>query len=209
MSYLMVHLSTAYKLLERRPDIEDKAAFLTGTVAPDAIMFRPGRQRSDKSLTHFCVGNSKWGHFENYEEWTRSLFDNMRKFSGKVNRDFLLGYALHVVTDIENARLFWTDIRKTNDPEKISALFRDCAEADSILLSEIENTEEMWRLLDNAGKHHLPGLFEAEDISVMVDNMKNEMYFNRYSDLSYFPSFFTISDAKGFINDIADRPLTL
>ena len=68
MAYLMVHITIGFKLLSLCPNIDDKGAFLLGTISPDAISFRPGCKRSDKSITHFCVGDEGWGYYTNYIE---------------------------------------------------------------------------------------------------------------------------------------------
>ena len=143
MSYLMVHLTIGHKLLGLCPGIEDKGAFLLGTISPDAIMFRPGCQRSDKSCTHFCVGDEGWGFYTNYEDLQNSLFENIKKFTGTVDKDFLFGYMAHVMTDIEHNRCFWTPTRLTGDDDYINRYTRDGYEIDSILQDAIEDMDEI------------------------------------------------------------------
>src|SRR5262245_47003533 len=108
MGYLMVHLTVAQKLLERCPHIRDLSAFYKGSLAPDAIMFRPGSRRSDKSAAHFCTGDEGWGYYTNYDDWTASLFANLPKYAGNTNEDFLFGYCGHILMDIAYCRRYWT-----------------------------------------------------------------------------------------------------
>lgn len=201
LSYLMVHLTIGYKLLELCPDIEDMGAFLLGTVSPDAIMFRPGCIRSDKSNTHFCIGNEGWGYYTNYDEWLASLTRNIRDLSGTNNRDFLFGYMSHIITDIENTKHFWTPIRLSNDQEYINLYIKDCGEIDSILLRDIENVNYLWSTLKNSNKHCLPDLFKIEDNSLLIDKMSSEMYFDRYPTPNYSLSIFTMSKALRFMDE--------
>jgi hypothetical protein len=67
MGYLMVHLRIAQELLKVCDFIKDIGAFYKGSIAPDAIMFRKGCNRQDKSVTHFCTGDEGWGYYTNYE----------------------------------------------------------------------------------------------------------------------------------------------
>jgi len=48
-------------------------------------MFRQGCKRSDKSLTHFCVGDEGWGYYTNYVEWENSLNLSIRKYADEEN----------------------------------------------------------------------------------------------------------------------------
>ena len=64
----MVDLKIAQSLLKNSTKIKDIGAFYKGCLAPDAIMFRQGCKRSDKSSTHFCVGDEGWGYYTNYVE---------------------------------------------------------------------------------------------------------------------------------------------
>jgi len=203
----MVHLSVGYKLLELCDNITDKNAFLLGTLSPDAIMFRSGCERSDKSTTHFCTGDEGWGFYTNYDEWEHNFFENIEKFKGTVDRDFLFGYASHIFADIENSRRFWTPIRLSGDETVKSAWFNDCDEMDSILLNSIHNINELWPALEaaNNDKRCLPGLFTADDNAALINKMKTEMYHNRYPNPEYAPSIFTASAASQFIDDIAAK----
>ena len=205
MSYLMVHITIAYKLLEEFPDIADRSAFLIGSIAPDAISFRPGCVRSDKTLTHFCTGDEGWGHHTNYDEWFGNLINGMRKLLDFINKDFLLGYMAHIITDIENSRHFWTPTRLKNDKEYMETYLKDCAEIDSILLNKIENIDEMWKSLENSENHFLPEFFTSKDIVLMVEKMQSEIYFNRYPNHDYSLSVLTESMVFVFIDDIVEK----
>jgi len=209
MAYLMVHLEIANKIFAQYPHIDDKKAFRIGSIAPDTLGFKPGHKRSDKSLTHFCIGDEGWGYFTNYDEWHDNLINNIIKFFGIVNKDFLLGYISHIITDIENSRRFWTPTRLTDDADKISTWFNDCGEVDSILLSKIENIHEFWAGLDNTDHHFLPDVCMAEDIIYMVQIMKTEIYSNRYPNPEYTPGIFTMPVALNFIEDMADKTITI
>ena len=205
MAYLMVHLTMGYKLLDQCHGIKDKGAFLLGTVSPDAIMFRPGCRRSDKSLTHFCVGDEGWGFYTNYEDLQNSLFVNIEKFTGMVDKDFLFGYMAHVMTDIEHNRRFWTPTRLTGDDDYINAYFRDGYEIDSILQDAIEDMDALWSMLEGANRHSLDGLFTTQDNSFMLNTMRTEMYHNRSVNAEYIPSILTMPMVSQFMDEVVNK----
>ncbi len=201
----MVHLTIGYKLLEIYPEIEDKGAFLLGTISPDAIMFRPGCKRSDKSKTHFCVGDEGWGFYTNYGEWTENLKENIHSICNSVNRDFLFGYMCHIITDIENTRCFWTPARLSNDEIYQTAYLKDCAEIDYILLNTNINAYELWTMLEASNTHCLKGLYTIEDNSIMIEKMKSELYYNRYPTPGYTPGSFTMPKVSKFMDEVIGK----
>jgi len=203
----MVHLTIGYKLLEIYPEIEDKGAFLLGTISPDAIMFRSGCERSDKSKTHFCIGDEEWGFYTNYNEWMENLIKNINSFYHSVNTDFLFGYMCHIITDIENTRCFWTPARLSNDDIYQRAYLKDCEEIDSILLNTYINADELWTLLEASNKHCLKDLYSIEDNSIMIEKMKSEIYYNRYPTPGYTPSSFTIPKVSKFMDEVIGKIL--
>jgi len=205
----MVHLTIGHKLLERCHGIENTGAFLLGTISPDAIMFRPGCERADKSRTHFCTGDEGWGYYTNYEDWQISLLESIRKFAGTVDRNFLLGYLSHILADIENSRRFWTPIRLSGDESKIGTFFSDCGEIDSRLLSVLDNAGELWSMLETSNLYCLPEIFTVEDNSVLISKMQSEIYHDRHHDTHYIPSIFTEPAASQFMDDIVQQTMEL
>jgi len=205
----MVHLAIGHRLLDLCPDINDKNAFLLGTISPDAIMFRPGCQRSDKSTTHFCLGDEEWGHYTNYENWQDNLLKNLKGYTGAVDKDFLFGYMAHVVTDIESLRCFCNPIRLSGGKSGMARYIDDCREIDSILLNDFENINELWLALESANKHCLADLYSVRDNSLLIDEMKSKMYHNRFVDPDYVPSIFTLPRALQFIEAVTNKIMEL
>lgn len=200
MGYFMVHLKIAQNLLNNNTKIKDISAFYKGSLAPDAIMFRQGCQRSEKSSTHFCVGDEGWGYYTNYGEWRNSLNLNISNYADEINYDFLFGYYAHIFTDIAYTRKFWTPVRLTQDRDHIEGYFKDCAEIDSRLLESLENKEKVWSLLRSPTNYCLSGLFNVDDLSILIDEMINNMYNNRIPNPDYKFKVTTYSAMLDFIN---------
>jgi hypothetical protein len=200
MGYFMVHLKIAQDFLRNNTSIKDVGAFYKGALAPDAIMFREGCLRSEKSSTHFCVGDEGWGYYTNYDEWENNLNLNIRNYIGTTNPDFLLGYYVHIFTDIAYCNRFWTPTRLTKDERYIDNYLKDIAEIDSRLLESLENREILWSLLENSTNHCLSGLFNVNDLSILIDEMINNIYNNRESNPDYEFKVVTFSDMIDFID---------
>ena len=205
MGYLMVHLRIAQELLKSCDFIKDIGAFYKGSVAPDAIMFRQGCKREDKSLTHFCIGDEGWGYYTNYEAWKNNLFHSMKKYKGYVNDDFLFGYCAHILTDIEFARQFWNPIRLKNDENNMNTYTKDCAEVDLHLMERIENMEQIWSFLNDSQDYCLEDLFSIADTKKLINIMANDMYAHRHSNPNYYPSIFTVDRVTKFVEEISTQ----
>lgn len=224
MGYFMVHLKVAEKLLKNNANIKDIGAFYKGSLAPDAIMFRKGCKRSEKSSTHFCVGDEGWGYYTNYDEWENNLNLNIRNYANTTNPDFLFGYYAHIITDIAYTSRFWTPIRVKEDKKyiddylknknsniiaenkkNIDSYLKDIAEIDSLLLESLENKEILWSLLENSTNYCLSGLFDVNDLSILINEMINHMYNNRKSDLDYEFNVVKFSDMLDFIDRVVSK----
>lgn len=205
MGYFMVHLKVAQNLLKNNANIKDTSAFYKGSLAPDAIMFRQGCERSEKSSTHFCAGDEGWGYYTNYDEWENNLNLNIRNYTDATNADFLFGYYSHVLTDIAYTSRFWTPIRLTEDKKYIDDYLKDIAEIDSRLLESLENKEIVWSLLRNSTSNCLPGLFDANDLSILINEMITNMYNNRMSNPDYEFKVIKFSEMIDFIDIMTSK----
>jgi len=201
MAYFMVHLNIAQSIYEQHSGIKDKGAFYLGAIAPDAIAFRQGSVRSDKKATHFCIGDEDWGGITNCDEWQENLIVNTKRYKGIINDDFLFGYCTHVVADIETNRRFYGPVREKHDDQLIKAYVKDCSAAETILLDRMKNRDELWPLLYQSNQYELPGLNNCQNISSMIDFMKNELYANMLTNPEYHASIYDITDFMMFIEN--------
>lgn len=203
MSYFIVHLKIAEAFLSRTNTVRDAGAFYLGCLAPDAIMFRPGCRRSDKTLTHFCVGEEGWGYHTNYSDWTESLRDNLRSLTGTIDDDFLLGFFAHIFTDIQNTERFWTPNRLHPAPGHLDCFLRDCVEIDSRLMGGLRDQNLITAALENPTDFTLPGVLESGDLK-QLSHAYFRMYKHRAPDRHYAFSVITESDIHAFIESTAE-----
>jgi len=200
MAYFMVHLNIAQEMYKRYPNIEDQGAFYLGSIAPDAIAFKPGYKHSDKQLSHFYVGDD-WNVEPNCDEWRENLTFSIEQYKGRVNKDFLYGYFSHVVTDIETTRLFYGPVRDKHDNTLMEVYLRDCSAAEAVLLGKMGNLNELWSLLYQSNQHCLPEFFTCTDVSTMLDFMKNQLYSNMPVNPEYHAGIYGINNFWEFINN--------
>ncbi len=204
MGYFMVHLAVAQRILRRSPGIGNHQAFLQGSLAPDALAFRPGSQRSDKSVSHFCVGDEGWGFYTNYAPWRQNLRRQVRRFAGQTNRDFLLGYYAHIATDIAYCECFWTPARLTNDELHLQTFASDCYEVDACLMEGLYQRETVWAQLRQPMDWELPGIVTVDDQERMLRALTEEMYANRPVNARYEFRVVTPTAMESFIDRVAD-----
>ncbi|WP_291569234.1 zinc dependent phospholipase C family protein [Clostridium sp. UBA4548] len=208
MGYFMVHLKIAENLLKNNINIKDTTAFYKGSLAPDAIMFREGCLRSDKSTTHFCIGDEGWGYYTNYEQWENNLNLNIVNYVDMVNSDFLFGYYAHILTDIaytSRFSRFWTPTRITGDKEYIDDYLKDIGEIDSRLFGSLENKEILWSEIKNSKNYCLQNLFNDNDLSILIDEMINNIYYNRKSNPNHEFKVVTPTDMLDFIDKMVSK----
>ena len=209
MPYFMVHLNMAQMIYERSSTVKDKGAFYLGALAPDSISFRPGCVRSDKAVTHFCVGKQDWGDYSNCDEWEENARLCIERYRGQVNDDFLHGYFSHVIADVENTRFFYAPVRDKHDDELLQAFIKDNDAAEAVLLRKMKNLNELWSLLRQSNQHFLPDLTTCEDCLTMIDFMENELYAKMVPDPEYRASIYDLSDFMKFIKRMADMTETM
>lgn len=175
----MVHVKVAENIIKQSNTALDRELFYKGSLAPDGIMFRPGRCRQDKSLSHFCVGDQGWGRYTNYQPWRQQALEEVAALKGKVPEDFLYGYLCHVLTDIEFCRQFWNPVRLTGDDKAKDLMEADNIEVDSHLLASLEDRELLWELLQRPDQISLPEILEPGDMEILIDRLIHQMYADR------------------------------
>lgn len=95
----MVHLLLAEKIGEKLGKTPD-AAFLLGSIAPDAIHVRPGTNRRDKHGTHFFRGK-QWDKAEVERHWALVAQKlEAYAYASAAERSFAEGYCIHTLLDM-------------------------------------------------------------------------------------------------------------
>nr|MCR5756223.1 zinc dependent phospholipase C family protein [Acetatifactor sp.] len=107
MAYTMTHILVAEKVLQYFNFQIDYATYILGAIAPDAVHANPNYTPKLKEKSHFFVEGAKWGEItkeSDFVEWLDSTKEFYLLNCSKYDRDFFLGYIVHVLTDICSCR---------------------------------------------------------------------------------------------------------
>lgn len=99
----MTHILVAEKVLEYFDCPIDYATYIVGAIAPDAVHANPNYSPELKEKSHLFADGLKWGEVaseKEYDEWLDSTKEFYFNNYFKYDRDFFLGYIVHVLTDI-------------------------------------------------------------------------------------------------------------
>lgn len=167
MLFPMTHLIIARNILNATSQIKDPAQFMLGSIAPDAVHFRPDFESDMKKVSHLVVGEERWGWVTDNDGWKENIltfFDLMKD----EDPDFILGYCAHILADIKHNIEIWTPFRIEHEHElksgQGSALHREAVEVDFELYRTCPDRPKMWELLERARPIDIPGIVEASDI---------------------------------------------
>jgi len=213
MAFPLTHLCVAYHILTKHP-IPAPELFLLGSIAPDAVHSRAefkGSSQSNigpaKKVTHLCpISDEKWGRITDNDGWVESV----KAFISKnPNNPLLLGYAVHVLTDIFNNKGLWHYF-STNYPEEAargynSNYYADLRNIDLRLYNEFVKNSKMMDLLKNSTSQDISGLIARDELEDIRNHLLNIAYAD-IPDNAYTNNYFyvTYDQTLEFINDAAE-----
>lgn len=215
MSYQMIHMEVAYRLLEQIPPIENAAEFVLGSVAPDSVHMNPAFDITMKVKSHMFEGCGKWSDTQDYQRWRsniKGVFCTVLAEKERTDyRDFGIGLCVHCLTDYWNDIKIWRKLQKECIPPMKFEAFREAyyQEARGIdrwLYQNSKNTEAIREMLSKAKSFDVEGLARKEYIEQQRDHLLNVQYDVETVDISKY-CFLSADVIEEFIdyvvNDIA------
>ena len=197
----MVHLSTAVKIntLQGLKIPE----FYLGSISPDAVHMRTGFVREDKTRSH-CNARELAAIDE-----LDSLCAMIKKRMGK-EREFLLGYLVHILTD-----LFWEDtILKTYGEryaadatpiqDKRMAYYNDTDQLDFYFYEKESWRPEIWKMLDRAENFSVEGAVNKDEVAAWNQRTLN-WYSSGKSQHTNPIKYITYEDLDNFTSYAAEK----
>lgn len=112
MSYQMIHLEVAYRLLDQYKWVEKPEDFLLGAIAPDSVHFHEEYDVQLKEKSHLWDCGPRWGITLESDKWKENVLQFWKLHKEDGNRDFIAGYCVHILTDWLNDLRIWTPFRK-------------------------------------------------------------------------------------------------
>jgi len=194
MAFPLTHLCVAYRILEKSdlligglnlPSIEQRRAFILGSIAPDAVHYRKGLVDAEmscigatKKVVHLCPeSNEKWGQVTDNDGWVECVRDFLQETG---NDAFATGYVVHVLTDIFNNKGIWHEFRTKYPAEAAkgykSDYYRDMRNIDFLIYNEFFRDSDIKLLLQDAVPQDFMGLITAEELQDLKDNLLHVAY---------------------------------
>ena len=215
MSYPMVHLSVAWRLLEEGLSVRRREDFLLGAVAPDAVHYRPGAYTSDwKLYSHYGCADlehipEKWGYVTRNEPWMAYIRRLWRSCDPSMPQSgFLLGYYTHILTDICNNTEVWTPFRMaqggTFDRETYDLYGNECRNVDYVLYTRHPDARGLLEALERADAYTLSSRIRAEEVAALRFSLLHERFEPRPMPDVSGNRYFRLEDTEAFIRRAAE-----
>ncbi len=179
MSNTVAHLAVAREILKAHPAlIQTPRAFYLGCIAPDAIASKPGCTREDKKRVHLRSGirDAEWLDAPQMTVFKQRVHDFVEQHIQNAEgsqRDFNIGYLVHLLTDEWNHRTLRQTMLGIADALKVSQSDReffymmtnDLEALDADLLNHNTEVAEIFhQLLSEKVQYDLPGYVEKAHI---------------------------------------------
>ncbi|MCL1794026.1 MAG: zinc dependent phospholipase C family protein [Oscillospiraceae bacterium] len=181
MAFTMTHLIISKNISESfAGQIEDLPQFYLGSIAPDAVHNRANYISEHKKASHLISGTEKWGFTTENEAWKNNVVAFLDKNKKSENRDFILGYCCHVLSDIYNNINVWTPFRQKYAEELEKGYgnihHQENNKIDIELALTYEGRNEFWLHLANSKSIDLPPLIYAAELDRQKDNILRFWY---------------------------------
>lgn len=171
MAQPMMHLLIANKIYKEKCIlINSYEDFLLGSIAPDAVHMRENYTREIKDISHYRFNNkSDIHHFDTF----------MDEFYTTENKDFLLGYLVHLLSD-----MIWYHSVRVPFKEKFTkspvhnmsmneAYYKDCEQLEQLMYFE-DNALQIIETLNKGKAYSLEDMIDEKD----VECWKEKVIFN-------------------------------
>lgn len=168
MAQPMMHLLIADKIYREKSGlIHSYGELLLGSIAPDAVHMREDCTKERKRISHYgYTAQSPIRHFDTF-------FD---EYGTSENRDFVIGYLVHLLSDMIWYRLVRVPFKErylqapSHDMSMNEAYYADCAQIEELLFWE----EDAPRIIDGVkgGKaYSLEGRIDAESVEAWKEKL--------------------------------------
>lgn len=216
MAFQMIHMEIAYRLLKHIPQIENKAEFILGCVAPDAVHMNPDYQVEMKVKTHMFEGCGMWSDTQDYQRWHSNIYHVFGKLASAKEsspyRDFVIGLCVHCLTDYWNDLKIWRKLQHEYMPpfkleEFKEAYYPEAKGIDAWLYQNSENTNVIIKMLTNAVAMDVEGFVNKEELERQRNHLLHTQYDIDVVDISQY-HFLSAEIIEAFIEftvmDIAE-----
>lgn len=180
MPFTMIHLHVAMRAAGSKT--EKKEEFLLGSIAPDAVHYLPDYTSSYKCRSHLLPDGIPWGTCEgrNNELWEENIRKFVIQWAGVVEKDFILGYAVHLLTDLFNNVHVWTPLRSgglVDTSQGMESVYhRESVRMNTYLTCQMTERDGIREALEKAEPLSIPGIIGIPEIMKMRQHDFGFMY---------------------------------
>jgi hypothetical protein len=158
-----------------------------------------------KKASHLNTGDERWGEFTNTGEWAENVVNFLREHKDSDNYDFVLGYCVHVLSDVFNTITAWNPFR-FKYPEEIKKGYgnihhQESNKVDIELALTLEGREDFWRYIRESKAADLYGLIFADEVEMQKDYILNRWYRDKERPDFTDHKFVTVESIMKFIED--------
>ncbi len=166
----MVHLGTAREYASNHSSILNCPEYYLGSISPDAIHMRKNIRKEDKQNTHLCVS----GDFN-----INKVIKFLKEKEKKDNYKFILGYGMHILTDIIWSNTLYKKFELKYKKEFDSlhdikdAYYNDTDQLDFELYKTFNWRPIVWDLLKKAKGYDVDGILSSDEITAWNERTLN------------------------------------
>ena len=197
MGSRIMHLIIGHKIAESL-SIEDKASFLLGSIAPDAVF-----SHDEKNRSHFFKGDVQdYSRHIDYEGF-------LHKYSSRVKRPYILGYYAHLIADdvwLKGFYLSWLKNRMDADEGLHKLYHNDFRLLNGKLLEYYGLTDELRETLNDFPSISDLDEVKAQDVERFISYVKGDMEYEQQV-INEKLNVFTLNQIVGYIETSVDMGL--
>lgn len=219
MSNTIAHLAVAKKILSKNiTTINNHYAYYLGAIAPDTISSKPNYTRNDKKAVHLRDGISdiEWLDNQKMKIFHQRISDFVTlhicdSSLQKGQRDFNIGYLVHLLTDKYNHKTIRQSLLKVakennvaeTDREFFNMCVNDLEASDNYLLNKYTDIGALFLdLIERPVEFCLDGYIEKEYIKKSFDWWQTE-YLSSISNRKL--KYISENDIDNFIENASDN----
>ena len=185
MAYTMTHIYIAEAVAERLGEIKDYPTYILGSIAPDAVHASDTYVVSDKERSHLFVEGLHWGKVSNsghVDLWENSIKAFKESVGDKYDKDFVLGYLVHLYTDVYSSMNFFypfmCSIKGDFDKEREHFLKENFG-YNYYLYREFNKRDNLKAILNSAKAITLDGIIDKEIIESRIKKLFEQEFVER------------------------------
>ena len=167
MAYTMTHVLVGERVLEYFDFPMDYSTYMAGAVAPDAVHANPDYSPKLKEKSHLFAEGLKWGEVtseDEFDEWFCSVREFYANNHSGYERDFFLGYIVHVLTDICSCREiyapFYLTLTEEDKVEKKKQFSHESYVVNYHLFREFSKDKNLIEILKTGHSYSIPDVYD-------------------------------------------------